>query len=38
MKAIQFRAKGQAAICNLPDPVAGPGQVLIKVRASGLCH
>lgn len=38
MKAIQFQAKGKVAICDLPDPVAGPGEVLIKVRASGLCH
>lgn len=38
MKAIQFQAKGQVAVCDLPDPVAGPGQVLIRVRASGLCH
>ncbi len=25
-------------LANLPLPAAGPGQVLLKVRACGVCH
>ena len=32
----QFRAP--LVIEDRPDPVAGPGQVVVKVEACGLCH
>lgn len=38
MKAVFFPAKNEATAGELPDPVAGPGEVLVKVRASGICH
>jgi len=37
MRAVTVSAYGAApAITDLPDPAAGPGQVLIKVRAAGV--
>ncbi|WP_449043287.1 zinc-dependent alcohol dehydrogenase family protein [Paracoccus versutus] len=38
MQAIVFRQGGQVAVETLPDPEAGPGEVLIAIRASGICH
>ncbi|MER7044698.1 NAD(P)-dependent alcohol dehydrogenase [Streptomyces jumonjinensis] len=39
MKAVQFRAHGRGPeLVTLPDPVPGPGQVLLKVTAAGICH
>lgn len=38
MKAVNFPACAEVAFGNLPDPVAGAGEVLIEVRASGICH
>lgn len=38
MKAIWFPARGEVTLGALPDPVPGPGEVLIAVRASGICH
>lgn len=38
MKAVVFRQGGQVAVETLPDPEPGPGEVLIAVRASGICH
>lgn len=38
MKAVLFTAKNQVEWTDLPDPVAGPGQVVVEVRASGICH
>ncbi len=38
MKAIVFPAKGQVAFTDRPDPRLGPGEALIEVRASGICH
>jgi len=37
MHAVTVSAYGAApAITDLPDPAAGPGQILIKVRAAGV--
>ena len=34
-----LRAPGTAlALAELPDPVAGPGEVLVRVRACGVCR
>ncbi|RMD92253.1 MAG: zinc-binding dehydrogenase [Alphaproteobacteria bacterium] len=38
MKAIRFPEKDRVEVADLPDPVAGPGDVVVRVRASGLCH
>mgnify|MGYP001815540127 CR=1 FL=1 len=38
MKAINFPARAEVAFGILPDPVAGAGEVVVKVRASGICH
>ena len=39
MKALQYPAVGAApVVADVPDPVPGPGQVLLKVTAAGVCH
>ncbi|MEU1268347.1 NAD(P)-dependent alcohol dehydrogenase [Streptomyces sp. NPDC005799] len=39
MKAIQYRKVGRAPeVVEIPVPEPGPGQVLLKVTAAGLCH
>ena len=39
MKAVQYRqVGGKPEVVSIPDPEPGPGQVLLKVSAAGLCH
>lgn len=39
MKAVQYRKVGYAPeVVEVPVPEPGPGQVLLKVTAAGLCH
>ena len=39
MKALQYRTIGAAPeVVTVPDPEPGPGQVLLKVTAAGICH
>lgn len=39
MKAVQYREVGAAPeVVTVPDPEPGPGQVLLKVTAAGVCH
>lgn len=39
MRAWQYVGTGRPlALVEVPDPVAGPGEVVIDVRAAGLCH
>ena len=38
MRAIVFPARGEVAVEDRPDPRPGPGEALIEVRASGICH
>lgn len=39
MKAVQYReAGGKPEVVEVPDPEPGPGQVLLRVSAAGLCH
>lgn len=39
MRAAVVRAFGQAlTIEELPVPIPGPGEVLVKIEASGVCH
>ncbi len=39
MKAVQYRAVGKAPeVVTVDRPEPGPGQVLLKVTAAGVCH
>lgn len=39
MKAWQFTDTNEPLTqADLPDPVAGPGQVVVRMRAAGICH
>lgn len=39
MKAVQYRSVGAAPeVVTVPRPEPGPGQVLLKVTAAGVCH
>ncbi|MFE9805516.1 NAD(P)-dependent alcohol dehydrogenase [Streptomyces sp. NPDC005548] len=39
MKALQYRTIGAAPeVVTVPDPEPGPGQILLKVTAAGVCH
>lgn len=39
MKAWQFEGAGKPIALNeVPDPTPGPGEVVIDVKAAGLCH
>ncbi|MFC4120683.1 NAD(P)-dependent alcohol dehydrogenase [Nonomuraea zeae] len=39
MRALQFRGAGSAPeVVTVPDPEPGPGQVLLRVTAAGVCH
>ena len=37
MRAIVFAGPGQFALEEVPDPVAGPRQVVVRVEAVGIC-
>lgn len=39
MKALQYVTVGQPPqIVDVPKPTAGPGQIVLKVTAAGVCH
>ena len=39
MKAVQYRRVGaQPEVVDVPEPRPGPGEVLLKVTAAGICH
>ena len=39
MKSLQYVTVGEAPrIVEVPKPKPGPGQVLLKVTAAGVCH
>jgi alcohol dehydrogenase, propanol-preferring len=39
MKALQYVTIGQPPrLVDIPQPTAGPGQILLKVTAAGACH
>jgi threonine dehydrogenase-like Zn-dependent dehydrogenase len=37
MKAVKLQAPRQASVVDEPAPVAGPGEVVIRIDATGLC-
>jgi len=38
MKALRFFEPGRVAVVDVPDPHAGPGEVVLRVHATGLCN
>ncbi|MFF0445359.1 NAD(P)-dependent alcohol dehydrogenase [Streptomyces sp. NPDC004609] len=39
MKALQYRTVGSAPeVVDIPAPEPGPGQILLRVTAAGVCH
>ncbi|GGH38073.1 2-desacetyl-2-hydroxyethyl bacteriochlorophyllide A dehydrogenase [Cribrihabitans marinus] len=38
MRAILFPSRDTVEVTDLPAPRAGPGEVVVEIRASGLCH
>lgn len=38
MKGVVFTAKNAVSFTDLPDPKPGAGEVVIEVKASGICH
>ena len=37
MKAVVFQGEGRLEIRDFPDPVPGPDEVVIRMKASGMC-
>jgi alcohol dehydrogenase, propanol-preferring len=39
MKALQYRTVGaEPEVVDVPEPEPGPGQILVRVTAAGVCH
>ena len=38
MHALRFYEPGRVAVVDVPDPHAGPGEVVLKLHATGLCN
>src|SRR3954447_18347767 len=38
MRALQLTKPSVLELVDLPDPVAGPGEVVVRVGGAGLCH
>lgn len=38
MKAIVYTAKNEVTFKDFPDPKAGPDEVIVAVKVSGICH
>ena len=38
MKAVLFPSANEARVGQLSDPEVAPGEVLIRIKASGICH
>jgi L-iditol 2-dehydrogenase len=38
MKACVFKAPGDVGVVDVPEPEAGPGEIVLRVGAAGLCH
>lgn len=37
MRAVQLQAVGRIELVEVPDPSPGPGEVLVRVQAAGIC-
>ena len=38
MKALVINKPGELLVKDLPRPVIGPDEVLVRMRAVGICH
>lgn len=38
MKSVVFTQKNEVSVSDIADPQAGPGEVVVDVQASGICH
>lgn len=38
MKAVVAHGDGRLAVETVPDPIPGPGELLLRVSACGICH
>ena len=38
MKSIIFSAPNKVTLCEIPEPLVGKDEVLIRVKVSGICH
>ena len=38
MQALVFSEIGKAGVGEVPEPVAAPGEIVMKVEATGICH
>jgi propanol-preferring alcohol dehydrogenase len=39
MRAVRLQAwQSPPAVCDIPEPEPGPGEVLLRVGGAGLCH
>ncbi|MEM9441326.1 MAG: alcohol dehydrogenase catalytic domain-containing protein [Pseudomonadota bacterium] len=38
MRAINYPARGEVTFDQVADPIAGDGDVVVEVKASGICH
>lgn len=38
MRALRFFEPGKVAVVDVPEPVAGAGEVVLRVHATGLCN
>ena len=38
MKALRFLEPGKVVVADEPDPTPGPGEVILKTHATGLCN
>jgi L-iditol 2-dehydrogenase len=38
MHAAVYRGQGMVAVEEIPTPVIGPGEILVRVEACGICH
>ena len=38
MRALRFFEPGTVRVVDVPDPVAGPGEVILRTHATGLCN
>ncbi|NKC15166.1 MAG: hypothetical protein GKR94_24135 [Gammaproteobacteria bacterium] len=37
MKAVFFTGDRQVEVADTPDPAPGPGEVVLAIKASGIC-
>ena len=38
MQAAVYRGRGTVSVEEIPTPAIGPGELLVRVEACGICH